>query len=1190
MSRMSLYNGLKKFKQSYIGVKPKEEDLKKFTRLIIEYYKEVSQNRQQSEEYLKNETNDFLKANFYSDKPYKVNVINKIDSAILKDGKVQVIFEYKKPENINEMIKIDNINKKALHEAVLYYFEERLKKNNDELKYIVITDTINWFVFNSKEIEKIFYDKLSSKYKKFIAGQLVSTNNETFYKIIADYLSNEQVELNYIYFNLDESLKKVIDKDVNEILANIKTYKEILYLYKLIHPDFLLKEYSPQDINVLNKGFYDELLYLMGLKEVKEKSKILIVRNEEEQGSLLNNVYKKLVADKDLSEDDETESIALELVITWINRILFIKLFESQLILFNKDSKGSTQYEILNSDRLKRFSDFKILFFEILNKKIDNREPDYKHFDFIPYLNSSLFELSDYEKQYFTIAEVENTNLRLKERSNLKAWEKYKGIKEQKLLEYLLDFLKSYDFSSHLEHADLKVDNRDIINASVLGLIFEKINGYKDGSVYTPSCITEYMCKGSIEKAVVNKYNEKYFTECNTIKDIRYDLRQNRPQINKQQEISGLINSLRICDPAVGSGHFLVSALNQLLVIKFYLNAMFKHKTNEFLTEWECNIQVENDTLIITDNKGDLLHYDRHNSLSQIIQETIFNEKKELIENCLFGVDINPKSVYLCRLRLWIELLKHAYYKVDGTMETLPNIDINIKTGNSLINRLEFEVGKNKLKPSKLKEVKDEKQILQSIKDYKNAVKDYKNTSDKEEKRKIKKNIENRKSEITVNMGQGKLFGNVNPEIFKNSMEWAIEFPEVLDEKGTFLGFDIVIANPPYGIINKKQNIKEAIIVPTSIFDYYKKSFEYKPATSGAMNIFKLFIVKSFSLLKKNGIFSEIFPLAFIADSNAKKLREYVLANNSVFNIEAFPERDNENKRVFESAKISVCILNAQKNKNSKDFFIRVNSDKYIDFNENKVYLNLKTIKLFDAKYLTIPLLAEADLNFLTKIFKKSEKIETFAHCYTGEIDLSLNKDLLTTNPCDAEMIKGAIIDKYVKRKKMSQGEILYLNSAKYLDNNTSEKATHYKKERIVMQGITGVNEKIRLKMTYLPSNIFCANSVNYIIFDRHEIKPKYVLAVLNSKLLNYIFKKFSTNSNVNGYEVDALPVKFSDDNTQNKLIEVVDKILGLTQNEAYFENKVNQELVKEQEKIIDQLVYKIYNLTQEEIDMVEGQ
>ena len=106
------------------------------------------------------------------------------------------------------------------------------------------------------------------------------------------------------------------------------------------------------------------------------------------------------------------------------------------------------------------------------------------------------------------------------------------------------------------------------------------------------------------------------------------------------------------------------------------------------------------------------------NKESQRIQETLFHEKQTIIENCLFGVDINPNSVKICRLRLWIELLKNAYYRTNtNELETLPNIDINIKCGNSLISRFGLDADlKDALKKSKL-----------SIGAYKNAVKTYRN-------------------------------------------------------------------------------------------------------------------------------------------------------------------------------------------------------------------------------------------------------------------------------------------------------------------------------------------------------------------------------------------------------------------------------------------------------------------------------
>ncbi|MEE8619109.1 MAG: TaqI-like C-terminal specificity domain-containing protein, partial [Dehalococcoidales bacterium] len=141
---------------------------------------------------------------------------------------------------------------------------------------------------------------------------------------------------------------------------------------------------------------------------------------------------------------------------------------------------------------------------------------------------------------------------------------------------------------------------------------------------------------------------------------------------------------------------------------------------------------------------------------------------------------------------------------------------------------------------------------------------------------------------------------------------------------------------------------------------------------------------------------------------------------------------------------------------------------------------------------------------------------------------------------------------------------------------------------RIVMQGITGVNEKIRLKMTILSKGIFCGNSANYILIKDNQYDKKYVLGVLNSKLLNWYFKLFSTNSNVNGYEVDNLPIPSHDRNSR-ELVSLVENVLHITKDEDYLSNPTKQARVKELERQIDQMVYELYGLTAEEIAVVEG-
>lgn len=163
----------------------------------------------------------------------------------------------------------------------------------------------------------------------------------------------------------------------------------------------------------------------------------------------------------------------------------------------------------------------------------------------------------------------------------------------------------------------------------------------------------------------------------------------------------------------------------------------------------------------------------------------------------------------------------------------------------------------------------------------------------------------------------------------------------------------------------------------------------------------------------------------------------------------------------------------------------------------------------------------------------------------------------------------------------MSQGEIKFLDSNRYLSDNHSPKSQHYNHNRIVMQGITGVNEKVRLKMTLIENGTFCANSVNYLIFDNEKFNPKYILALLNSSTINFIFSRTSTNSNVNGYEIDNLPIMIDvNDEEQGLFITLVDYIIYLKKilPKAFTLEKSGDNLmVKFFDQIIDAMVYELY-------------
>ncbi|WP_009632250.1 Eco57I restriction-modification methylase domain-containing protein [Synechocystis sp. PCC 7509] len=379
-------------------------------------------------------------------------------------------------------------------------------------------------------------------------------------------------------------------------------------------------------------------------------------------------------------------------------------------------------------------------------------------------------------------------------------------------------------------------------------------------------------------------------------------------KITDKKAANNIINSLKICDPAVGSGHFLVSALNEIIAIKSELKILLD-RSGKTLRDYQ--VEVVNDELIVIDDDGKLFEYNPKSKESQRIQETLFHEKQTIIENCLFGVDINPNSVKICRLRLWIELLKNAYYRVEsnGTeLETLPNIDINIKCGNSLISRFALDA--------------DLKQALNknkhSIDTYKNAVQTYRNAESKEQKREMERLIKDIKGSFKTTLQgidpnktklrnlEGEVYGLEQPLLFEetkaakkardqkiaklnneidklrveiediesgrlyeNALEWRFEFPEVLNNEGDFIGFDVVVGNPPY---IRQEDIKELKPILLQNYQCY----------TGVADLFVYFYELSLHLLKASGHLTYISSNKYFRAGYGKKLRQLLTDSTTI--------------------------------------------------------------------------------------------------------------------------------------------------------------------------------------------------------------------------------------------------------------------------------------------------------------------
>lgn len=1205
----------------------RKDDMLKFHKALRVYFTSVKGCGQEKnkETYLR----DFLRETFYGSNDINKPNDSDIDWAVRFEGQdspVGIIIEDKTQRNKQEMITTDDLNHKAMHQLIYYYLEERVGRSNVDVRHLIANNMFEFFIFDGQLFEKYFYQnkKLVKDYINFKSGVSNIKGTDNFYDYIGEnYVKEIQDEIPFTYFDLQKYASAISQEHPSD-----KELAQLAQLYRIFSNVHLLKLPFQNDNNSLNTGFYVELLHILGLEEVKDKdtNKTIIRRipaGKACTASLIeltiSQIRKKLYKISDRTNYGQTEeeqlfNLALELCITWINRVLFLKLLESQLLKYHKND---TSYRFLTIEKISDFDLLNYLFFDVLAVDYEKRK-EYgikEEFENVPYLNSSLFEETELEEKLVNInALMQTEELTILNQSILR---KSGGInpkrKQLPTLEYLFAFLNSYNFASEGDDEEIRDNPKSIISASVLGLIFEKINGHKDGAVFTPGYVTMYMAHEAVRRTIIQKFNDTYKDwHCKSQVDL-----WNKIDSISIQEANAVFNTIKICDPAVGSGHFLVSALNELICAKYDLGIL-ADKEGRIVKKKNYKVEIESDELIVSaleEGESELFCYHPGNDEEQRIQELLFNEKRTIIENCLFGVDLNPNSVNICRLRLWIELLKNSYYTAESNyehLETLPNIDINIKCGNSIVSKFPLNAMMNS---------------SASVKEYKKAVSDYKRTANKEKKYEIERIINEIKSQISSGLRtedaeykaltklesryydltekfSEDLFGYTKKELrarnkeikslkveiekkrisieekknniaFKgqNPFEWRFEFPEILDNEGAFIGFDCVIGNPPYGLINKRQNKSESISVNSEVLDLFKKSDKFKPAQGGMLNIFRLFVVQSVCLLKENGFFSEIFPLSFACDISAHKLRRFVLTNCSIISLEAFPERDNPQKRVFENAKMSVCILNMYNRKDpSCSFSLRINKDKHIDTSAEIGLLSYEDIERMDSQYLTIPLSDSISLELVKRVFAKANRFSEFGKCNTGEIDMTFCKDAFTKNCADMRMIRGANIDRYVVKDAMSQGETFYLNKT-ILNSIKDIDWELYTKPRIVMQGITGVNEKIRLKMA-ISENAFCANSANYCVFYGDE-DIHYFLGLLNSKLLNFIFKQFSTNSNVNGYEVDNLPI-----------IKERDNIISEKVKQLYQEN--DESVRYEIEKQIDKRIFQLYGLTYEDVLIVD--
>ncbi|HGD1712292.1 TPA: TaqI-like C-terminal specificity domain-containing protein [Streptococcus agalactiae] len=1181
--------------RSVQAIMPLDEEKEVFNQKLVSYLTHLKDKEDESEEYQKN----LLKVFLESVLPYNfINTSSRIDLAIYNgkdaNSSLGILFECKSLFNKSEMMSTEKINSKAFQEIVYYYLQERLFNKNLEIKKCIITNGLSWFVIEAKEFEKHFFKnkKLVDLVTKFRNNQLSSNKTDFLYSEVIAPEIDKAFEKGIViaHFDLSQALVKT-SKSI-EIKKN-----NLTQLYRFFTAENLLNKEIFTDSNKLNKNFYDELLYLMGLEETKSGTSKIISRLKpikRQRYSFVENIINKLEM-KDVSKEKQ-EDIAIQLTVVWTNRILFLKLLESQLVLFNKDES----YRFLTYEKLPNFEEIYGLFFAVLAKKVSERNDRVQEkFGYVPYLNSSLFEETEIEisRDGIGIDRLPEGDIEIFSKTALKGVDKKRKKGNINFIEYLFEFLDSYDFSTSISHHEKS--KNDLINASVLGLIFEKINGYRDGSFYTPGNITMYMSRKAIRTAAVDKVNELLGWNCETVEEIKFAIGHS---VENARKVSQAIDDLKVCDPAVGSGHFLVSILNEIIALKSDLNILFDADGNYIGNLIQC--YVINDELVIQDMSGNNFLYQTGNQQSEQIQKAIFNQKRHILENSLFAVDINPSSVNICRLRLWIELLKSSYYYQDTdtnqpVLTTLPNIDINIKVGDSLLHKFEFDYEFDMRKTD--------------FKDYLSLVKDYKETNNKRVKAEIWEKIErlkhsfddtasspelkklsrliserNKAGAISLFEDENKNSKEVaelnkqlakaekeleyrlkNP-LFAKGMEWRMEFPEILGEAGEFIGFDLVIGNPPY-IFARNQSFTD------EMKSYYSRTYQVSEYQA---NTYTIFMELAYQLLRKGGTFSYIIPNNFLTIQTNSRVRQFITEQTSDVVL------INSLDKIFADASVDNCII-----------FFKKNAPNWIEVAE-----------LYHGEFNTVGRVAPDFFGeiptFSISMVKYRQAIDIFwkvnHFSILGRPEISTVKSGIKAYETGKGNPKMTAQDKnnriYHARERSDDSYRPYLDGenvsrykltwngeyVKYGENLAAPRDKEiFEKPRILVRQIPS-KSTYAVEAVYTDSDVI--NDLNSMVITDIQVNPFYLLGILNSRLISlWFFMKFDKfqrrlfpQFKVN--ELGDFPIPDATDSQQEDIAQVVEQLMEEMKKDSPDTEKVNQLNLE-----IDELVMDLFDLAEEE-------
>ncbi len=662
------------------------------------------------------------------------------------------------------------------------------------------------------------------------------------------------------------------------------------------------------------------------------------------------------------------------------------------------------------------------------------------------------------------------------------------------------------------------------------------------GSYYTPDHIVEYIVENTLNP-LCRKISEQLDEEIKSLQE-RLETISDDERTEVENELEKLKNNfdnrvfdLSVLDPSMGSGHFLIRAC-------------------QYLAEEIATHPYSGDP-------------DLSNSADD--ESALSFWKRRVVERCIYGVDMNPMAVELAKLALWLETV--------ASDQPLSFLDHHLRHGNSLFGARLGELGVLHGEISLLNNFSSQVEenlpiLLAPLAEIRNAPSD--TIEQVKQKEKLHKRFErirkpfrlvgdlwcaefSREGKQLINsesylhavssMTNQNEFNQISEENWfqqainiarqreMSFFHWELEFPEIFfGENGRLenQGFDAIIGNPPYDVLSEAETGQDL----TTIKSFIAHEDIYAPSRRGKNNLYKLFICRSLELLNEGGYLGFITPMPILGDDQAADVRRRIVAVGSFKGIEAFPQKDNPNKRVFPEAKLSTAVFTFQKGIfDDTEFTSRVHPANSIELNSPSLTLTTSSIPLYDPSNFTIVSCSQADWTLATRIMETGNlgRLENFVEFYQGEINETNEKRKGTISSDENSgslILRASAVCLYVLRdpSQNTTGD-LYVNTQEFLSGKSeTSKAYAFRHARVGIQGNAPQNNFRRLIAAYIPENTFCFYTINFCPAPQSNFPLSFLLALLNSKLCDWYFRLGSTNAHANQYQINNLPCPiFSD-------------------------------------------------------------